>query len=106
MRQLAVTVPRSVPLKGYRPQPATRTRVRRVGSEIGHAAILFFQIGLEVVSQTVIERQLTSNLPVVLNKPGVCVAPDARLRGNTNKSIVDAAEQEAGVWKSHGPAWK
>ena len=89
MRELAITAPVSIALEKRGSVEAADSRVRNVKHRVRHAAVLFLQVGLEVVAETVIQRKLPSQLPSVLGIEPKGVVAQLGLDRRINIQIVN-----------------
>jgi hypothetical protein len=71
--------------------------VRRAPGDLLHPVVLLFQVGLEIVAQAVIQRQLPRDLPAILRVKAEVVIAELGAIQRTELELIREAQHEAGV---------
>src|SRR5262249_267526 len=95
-RELAITAAAAITFVGDRAGKAY-SRIESAERSVRHAAVLLFQIGLEIVAETVVYRQAARDFPAVLyiRPEGVTAEPGFGFRALLQR--VRKAQEKAGV---------
>src|SRR5262249_40657663 len=97
-----IAAARPAALEDHGAGQAACCRIRRRRRELCKTAVLFFEVRLKVVPQTIIESQFSGDLPCILSKSRERVFAETYCVRRRDPDLVHQAQKETRVWEADG----